>query len=206
MAKKSKTTKKERKNETKQTEKIEKEFNKNYTWEDIKYNLNLKLTKSKIIMTFNSLDDYISLYDNYAEITYSEFLNLGKCFKSCSNLDEIFNLLKNVLKGLYLNIKKDEYVNKIIYSSNGIYESRYSSINCSTDDEEKFLKLNLTIPLLSGINEIVCIKFKRNEKKNIRESYKKLREKYLNVKRFAEENFISNDKKLEKIKKEINNK
>ena len=125
MAKKSKTTKKERKNETEQTEKIEKEFNKNYTWEDIKYNLNLKLTKSKIIMTFNSLDDYISLYDNYAEITYSEFLNLGKCFKSCSNLDEIFNLLKNAIKGLYLNIFKDEYVNKIIYSPNK-YETKYS--------------------------------------------------------------------------------
>ena len=129
-------------------------------------------------MTFNSLDDYISLYDNYAEITYSEFLNLGKCFKSCSNLDEIFNLLKNALKGLDLNILKDEYVNEIKYCSNGKYETKYSSIKFSIDNEEKTLKLNLIIPLLSGINEIVCIKFKRNEKENIRESFKKLREKY----------------------------
>ena len=91
------------------------------------------------------MDDYISLYDNYAEITYSEFLNLGKCFKSCSNLYEIFNLLKNALKGLDLNILKDEYVNEIKYCSNGKYETKYSSIKFSTDDEEKTLKLNITI-------------------------------------------------------------
>ena len=54
MVKKSKTKKTEQINKTEQTEKPEKEFNKQYTWEDIKYNLNLKLTKSKIII-FNSL-------------------------------------------------------------------------------------------------------------------------------------------------------
>ena len=63
----------------------EKEFNKLFNLNDIYYNLKLKLTKSTIIITLNSKDDFMSLYDHSAEISYSEFLNLGKCFKSCSN-------------------------------------------------------------------------------------------------------------------------
>ena len=167
------------------------------------YNLILKLTKSKIIITCNSVNDYISLYDNYAEISYSEFLNLGKCFKSCSDLEEIFNLLKNVLKGIKLSIIKDKFLETFFFDCNS--ESKTSSIKfTATDGEEKSLGLYLTIPLLSGIDEKICIEFKQKEK-NIYESFKKLRTKYLNIKRLAEDKYSSNKQKIENIESEINN-
>ena len=79
---------KEKENEnTKEKEKVFKQI---HILNGVCYNLILKLVKSKIIITCNSVNDYISLYDNYAEISYSKFLNLGKCFKSCSDLEDIF--------------------------------------------------------------------------------------------------------------------
>ena len=104
---------KEKENEnTKEKEKVFKQI---HILNGFCYNLILKLVKSKIIITCNSVHDYISLYDNYAEISYSEFLNLGKCFKSCSDLEEIFNLLKNVLKGIKLSIIKDKFLETFFF-------------------------------------------------------------------------------------------
>ena len=181
----------------------EKVFRQIHILKGVCYNLILKLTKSKIIITCNSVNDYISIYDNYAEISYSEFLNLGKCFKSCSDLEEIFNLLKNVLKGIKLSIIKDKFLETFFFDYNS--ESKTSSIKfTTTDGEEKSLGLYLTIPLLSGIDEKICIEFKQKEK-NIYESFKKLRTKYLNVKRYAEDKYSSNKQKIENIESEINN-
>ena len=181
----------------------EKVFRQIHILKGVCYNLILKLAKSKIIITCNSVHDYISLYDNYAEISYSEFLNLGKCFKSCSDLEEIFNLLKNVLKGIKLSIIKDKFLETFFFDCNS--ESKTSSIKfTATDGEEKSLGLYLTIPLLSGIDEKICIEFKQKEK-NIYESFKKLRTKYLNVKRYAEDKYSSNKQKIENIESEINN-
>ena len=155
----------------------EKEFKQIYHLKGALYNLKLKLTKTKIIITLNSLPDCISLYDNYAEISYSEFLNLGKCFKSCTDLEEIFNLLKNVLKGIKLSIIKDIFLEDQTSFLDKYCDSKTSSINFTVcDGEEKPLRLHLTIPLLSGIDETICIEFKQKEK-NIYESYKKLRTK-----------------------------
>ena len=194
---------KEKENEnTKEKEKVFKQI---HILNGVCYNLILKLAKSKIIITCNSVNDYISLYDNYAEISYSEFLNLGKCFKSCSDLEEIFNLLKNVLKGIKLSIIKDNYLEHQTSFFDNNSESKTSSIKfTTTDGEEKSLGLYLTIPLLSGIDEKICIEFKQKEK-NIYESFKKLRTKYLNVKRLAEDKYSSNKQKIENIESEINN-
>ena len=43
------------------------------------------------------------------------------------------------------------------------------------------------------------------KKKNIYESFKKLRTKYLNIKRLAEDKYSSNKQKIENIESEINN-
>ena len=189
---------KEKENEKKKEKEKEKEFCQFNFLKGVCYELKLKLTKSKIIITCNSVNDYISLYDNYAEISYSEFLNLGRCFKSCKDLEEIFNLLKNVLQGIKLSPIRGMF-------SDDNSESKISSIKfTATDGEEKSLKLLLTIPLLSGTKEIICIEFQQKEK-NIYETFKKLRTKYLNVKRLAEDQYSSNKQKIESIEKEIHN-
>ena len=193
------TEKEKEKEKEKENEKEkEKEFWQINYLKGVGYKLKFKLTKSKIIITCNSVNDYISLYDNYAEISYSEFLNLGRCFKSCKDLEEIFNLLKNALGGIKLS-----FIRGIFFDDNS--ESETSSIKfTATDGEEKSLKLLLTIPLLSGAKEIICIEFQQKEK-NIYETFKKLRTKYLNVKRLAEDQYSSNKQKIESIEKEIHN-
>ena len=57
---------------------------------------------------------------------------------------------------------------------------------------------------MDGTDENVYIEFKQKEK-NIYDSFKKLRTKYLNVKRLADDEFSSSSEKIEKIKKEIKN-
>ena len=140
-------------------------------------------------------------------ITFQEFLNLGKCFKSCSNLEEIFNLLKNILKGIRLSIIKNESIsNKGANTNTGFfsddYENNSSSVNLECQEGKTF-KIILKIPLLSGSTELITLELNKKEKNNIIESYNKLRQKYLNVKRYTEDKFSVDSETIKKIKSEV---
>jgi hypothetical protein len=149
----------------------------------------------------------LSLYDYSIDISFQEFLNLGKCFKSCSNLEEIFNLLKNILKGIRLSIIKNESIsNKGANTNTGFfsddYENNSSSVNLECQEGKTF-KIILKIPLLSGSTELITLELNKKEKNNIIESYNKLRQKYLNVKRYTEDKFSVDSETIKKIKSEV---
>ena len=183
------------------------EFSRILNLEGMQYNIRLKLIKAKINIMCTSTIDYLSLYDYSLDITFQEFLNLGKCFKSCSNLEEIFNLLKNILKGIRLSIIKNESIsNKGANTNTGFfsddYENNSSSVNLECQEGKTF-KIILRIPLLSGNYEFITLELNKKEKNNIIESYNKLRQKYLNVKRYAEDRFSSKAEIVKKIKDEV---
>ena len=184
------------------------EFSRILNLDGLPYNIKLNLIKEKINIMCSSTIDYLSLYDYSLDITFQEFLNLGKCFKSCSNLEEIFNLLKNILKGIRLSIIKNESISNkgtninIVFSSDDDYESKYSSVNLECQEGKTF-KIILKIPLLSGSTELITLELNKKEKNNIIESYNKLRQKYLNVKRYAEDRFSSKAEIVKKIKDEV---
>ena len=183
------------------------EFSRILNLEGMQYNIKLKLIKAKINIMCTSTIDYLSLYDYSLDISFQEFLNLGKCFKSCSNLEEIFNLLKNILKGIKLNIIKDEsFSNQETNINTGLYypdyESNSSSVNLECHEGKTF-KIILKIPLLSGSTELISLELNKKEKNNIIESYNKLRQKYLNVKRYAEDKYTRDSETIKKIKNEI---
>ena len=183
------------------------EFSRILNLEGMQYNIKLKLIKAKISIMCTSTIDYLSLYDYSLDITFQEFLNLGKCFKSCSNLEEIFNLLKNILKGIRLSIIKNESIsNKGANTNTGFfsddYENNSSSVNLECQEGKTF-KIILKIPLLSGSTELITLELNKKEKNNIIESYNKLRQKYLNVKRYAEDRFASKAEIVKKIKDEV---
>ena len=184
------------------------EFSRILILEGLPYNIKLNLIKAKINIICTSAIDYLSLYDYSLDISFQEFLNLGKCFKSCSNLEEIFNLLKNILKGIRLSIIKNESIsnkgtniNPIFFSDND-YESNYSSVNLECQEGKTF-KIILKIPLLSGSTELITLELNKKEKNNIIESYNKLRQKYLNVKRYTEDKFSVDSETIKKIKSEV---
>jgi len=183
------------------------EFSRILNLEGMKYNIKLKLIKAKINIMCTSTIDYLSLYDYSIDISFQEFLNLGKCFKSCSNLEEIFNLLKNILKGIRLSIIKNESIsNKGANTNTGFfsddYENNSSSVNLECQEGKTF-KIILKIPLLSGSTELITLELNKKEKNNIIESYNKLRQKYLNVKRYTEDKFSVDSETIKKIKSEV---
>ena len=183
------------------------EFSRILNLEGMQYNIRLKLIKAKINIMCTSTIDYLSLYDYSLDISFQEFLNLGKCFKSCSNLEEIFNLLKNILKGIRLSIIKNESIsNKGANTNTGFfsddYENNSSSVNLECQEGKTF-KIILKIPLLSGSTELITLELNKKEKNNIIESYNKLRQKYLNVKRYTEDKFSVDSETIKKIKSEV---
>ncbi len=161
------------------------------------YKLTLKLNKTNISISCDALIDYISLYEYSTELSLDKFLTLGKCFKSCSNLDDVFCLLKNIIKGIKLGVIKDEYIDGYDKYQDGIYEANYSSIRL-VSEKGKPLTLRLCAPLIYGKFESIEIEFNQKEK-NAKELYSKLRKKYLNVKRLAEQT-----SSIKEIRKEIN--
>lgn len=183
------------------------EFSRILNLEGMQYNIKLKLIKAKISIMCTSTIDYLSLYDYSLDITFQEFLNLGKCFKSCSNLEEIFNLLKNILKGIRLSIIKNESIsNKGTNINTGFYSDDYENNSSSVNlecQEGKTFKIILKIPLLSGSTELITLELNKKEKNNIIESYNKLRQKYLNVKRYTEDKFSVDSETIKKIKNEV---
>ena len=183
------------------------EFSRILNLDGLPYNIKLNLIKEKINIMCSSTIDYLSLYDYSLDISFQEFLNLGKCFKSCSNLEEIFNLLKNILKGIRLSIIKNEPIsNKGTNINTGFYSDDYENNSSSVNlecQEGKTFKIILRIPLLSGNYEFITLELNKKEKNNIIESYNKLRQKYLNVKRYAEDRFSSKAEIVKKIKDEV---
>ena len=173
------------------------EFSKVIDLDGLYYKLKLKLNKTNISISCDALIDYISLYEYSTELSFDKFLTLGKCFKSCSNLDDVFCLLKNIIKGIKLGVIKDEYSDEYNKYKDDIYEAKYSSINLISK-EGKPLTLNLWAPLIHGKFESIEIEFNQKEK-NAKELYSRLRKKYLNIKRLAEQTSSIKD-----IRKEMN--
>ena len=135
------------------------------------YELNIILKQDKLILKCESLIEFMSLFTYSKEISYEELKNLCVSFKSCDNIEQIFTVIKNLLKGVTINI------NDNIFNNDDKYESNLM-INFSDKDS---LIMKMKIPLLYQEYENIEIIFEKKQK-NIIEQYEKLRDKYLKVK------------------------
>ena len=54
-------------------------------------------TQSKIILQCKPNEEFISLNDYLIELSLEDFYSMGKSFKQCDNLNEIFNLIRNLM-------------------------------------------------------------------------------------------------------------
>lgn len=169
-----------------------KQFDKTINIDNDLYKLIIKLDEQKsrrsysfIYITCNSIDENISLYDYSKELGFDDFGYLGYSFKQCKNLDEIFDLLKNII-----NHKIEVLLNDKELKSN--YEMKM----LNNGD----LSLVLTIPLIIGKNETIEIKFYKKQKdpvsqfEKLKKKYKSLRQKIYdrntNTLKEDEKNFI----------------
>ena len=132
-----------------------------------RYTIKIKVNdSSKISITCNAKEDFTSAFNNSVVLSFEEFCDLGKSFKLCDNIYEVFNTLKNIFE-------------EISFSSNSIKEMKaHASLIQSENDT---ISLLIKIPLITGKYEEIKIGFKK-AKRDIEEQFKKLKKKYLKIK------------------------
>ena len=132
-----------------------------------KQTIKLKVNDSnKITISCNSKDDFTSVYNYSIVISYEEFCDLGKSFKLCDNIYDVFNTLKNIF-------------DEISFTSNSIKDLKSSARLIQAENDS--LSLVIKIPLISGKYEEIRIVFKK-AKKDLEEQFKKMKKKYLKIK------------------------
>ena len=130
------------------------------------YNLNLSLNHDKLIITFNSNIEFLSIYTYSKEINLEDFKKLSNSFSSYVNIEQCFTAFKNALKGITIKINNNDYKSK-------------SEVKFSDDDS---LLIILKIPLINEEYENIEINFDKKKKKEVFEQFKILRSKYLKMK------------------------
>ena len=132
-----------------------------------KYIIKLKVNdSSKISLTCCANEDFTSVYNYSVILSYEEFCDLGKTFKLCDNIYDVFNTLKNIFE-------------EISFSSSSIKEMKASAGLMQSENES--ISLLIRIPLITGKFEEIKIVFKKG-KRDIEEQFKKLKKKYLKIK------------------------
>ena len=131
------------------------------------YLIKIRVTDaSKLSMNCSSKEGFTSAYNYSIVVSYEEFCEMGKTFKLCDNIYEVFNTLKNIFE-------------EISFSSTSIKEMKSNARLIQSDNDA--ICLLIKIPLISGKYEEIKITFKK-AKKDIEEQFKKLRKKYLTIK------------------------
>ena len=131
------------------------------------YLIKIRVTDaSKLSMTCCPKEGFTSAYNYSIVVSFEEFCEMGKTFKLCDNIYEVFNSLKNIFE-------------EISFSSNSIKEMKSNARLIQADNDA--ISLLIKIPLISGKYEEIKITFKK-AKKDIEEQFKKLRKKYLAIK------------------------
>ena len=121
---------------------------------------------SKISLTCCANEEFTSVYNYSVILSYEEFCDLGKTFKLCDNISDVFNTLKNIFE-------------EISFSCNSIKEMKASARLFQNEGENIYLLIK--IPLITGKFEEIKIVFKKG-KRDIEEQFKKLKKKYLKIK------------------------
>ena len=125
-------------------------FEKKIYSEDDKYILTMNINESSnISMNCKLEDNAIALYDYSMEISLEELYNKSYVFKQCKNINEIFILLKNVIKGISI-------------TDNDYYSSRTVKSSTTLEAKDNILNMILEIPLLTKEIEKVNLVVKKN--------------------------------------------
>ena len=129
----------------------------------------IKKNISKILIICDSIEECTSLYDFSIELSYEQFYELGKSFKVCDNIDDVFDLIKNTIK-----MKNEKKANILLESI----------------ENNKKMILHLIIPLLNGKSDEIKIEFLKH-KKELKTQYIQLKNKYLKLKNIILKNDLN---------------
>ena len=118
------------------------------TKKEEKYSIELPLDDEKYIVTITKKNssqislkcenklNFLSLYNYRITLTYDEFTKIGKSFRLFDNIDEIFNIIKNLFIGVDFSLKKQTNI--------PIYQTRIQNNN--------MMNMNNNMPSLNNMN------------------------------------------------------
>ena len=170
---------------------IIKEFNHTLYLNNEQFIIIVKESDSNIIIIeCKPSDEFTSLYDYSIELSLKNFYNMGKSFRLCDNIDEIFNFIKNIMSEINLsqiNTNNQQIPNLGFFNLQGAplanINSMKSTVNLESKNNDSFI-LHFQIPLFNGKYEDIRIEFLKKEK-NLYMQYEKLKKKYFKIKSIA---------------------
>ncbi len=131
------------------------------------YLIKIRVTDaSKLSMNCCSKEGFTSAYNYSIVVSYEEFCEMGKTFRLCDNIYEVFNTLRNIFE-------------EISFTSNSIKEMKSNARLIQSENDS--ISLVIKIPLISGKYEEIRILFKK-AKRDIEDQFKKMKKKYLKIK------------------------
>ena len=83
-----------------------------------------KIKPSQISIICENKFDYLSLYGYSITLTYDEFCKLGKSFRLYDNIDEIYDTIKNLFKGVDFTFK-----NEVNNNSPNLFNNNLNNMN-----------------------------------------------------------------------------
>ena len=175
---------------------IKNKFDKVFNLYNEQFIITVKETQSKIILECKPNEEFISLYDYSIELSLEDFYAMGKSFKQCDNLNEIFNLIRNLMfqvnlpqiNNYYIPVNNSNNLNlQVAPTPNS--NIMQPNVRLESNNNESY-DLLFHIPLFNGKYEDIKIEFLKFGK-NIYHQYEKLKNKYFRIKSIA---FDSSDK------------
>ena len=110
----------------------EEKFSKELKLDDEIYILKIKKIKpSQIEIRCENKFNYLSLYGYSITLTYDEFCKLGKSFRLYDNIDEIYDTIKNLFKGVDFTFKNKSNNNTSNPINNFGYNNMVSMVKMS---------------------------------------------------------------------------
>ena len=110
----------------------EEKFSKELKLDDEIYILKIKKIKpSQIEIRCENKFNYLSLYGYSITLTYDEFCKLGKSFRLYDNIDEIYDTIKNLFKGVDFTFKNEPNNNTSNPINNFGYNNMVSMVKMS---------------------------------------------------------------------------
>ena len=155
--------------------------------EEETYNIKIKKLKPyQISIECENQFDYLSTHQYSITLSYDEFCKLSKTFRLSDNIDEIFDTIKNLFKGVDFTFKNDNNIYPFQWSNN--FNQEMDSNTGSNVKLERStngsITLILKIPLLNEKYENIKIELKK-ESKDIKKQFEKLKKKFLKIKKIA---------------------
>ena len=160
-------------------------FTKELELDNDSYIVTIKKVKPSLIsIKCENKFDYLAIHDYSINLTYDEFCKLARTFRLFDNIDEIFDTIKNLFKGVDFTFKNDNS-NYPFQLSNIFNEEMDTNTGSNVKLERSTngsIVLILKIPLLNEKYENIKIELKK-ESKDIKKQFEKLKKKFLKIKK-----------------------